>query len=136
MPLIHNGIFYLRNRLFKSGTLFSMLKKKILFAFAGLVILIGIAAAIYQIPAIKNRFEWRMIVWSTYIHNTVDPVGKMPTPLPSTPFATSTPAPFTPTPIALAPITITPSPTSQPLPSQVSLPDPKYELQGINNCGP
>ena len=97
MPLIYNGIFYLRNCLFKSGTLFSMLKKKMLFAFAGFVILIGLAAAIYQIPAIKNRLEWRLIVWSTYVHNTIDPVGKMPTPLPSTPFATFTPVPFTPT---------------------------------------
>ncbi len=113
-----------------------MLKKKMLFAFSGFVILIGLAAAIYQIPAIKNRLEWRMIVWSTYIQNTVDPVGKMPTPLPSTPFATFTPAPFTPTPIAITPSAITPSATSQPLPSQVSLPDPTYELQGINNCGP
>jgi len=113
-----------------------MLKNKMVFAIAGLAVLIGLAAAVYQIPAIKNRLEWRMIVWSTYIHNTVDPVGKIPTPLPSTPFATFTPEPLTPTPIALAPITITPSPTSQPLPSQVSLPDPKYELQGINNCGP
>ncbi|MGA7192469.1 MAG: C39 family peptidase [Anaerolineales bacterium] len=108
-----------------------MFKKKILFAFAGFVILIGLGAAIYQIPAIKNRLDWRMIVWSTYINNTVDPVGKMPTPMPSTPFATFTPVPSTPTPIA-----ITPSATAQPLPAQVSLPDPKYELQGINNCGP
>ena len=105
-----------------------MLKKKIFFAFAGLAILIGLAAAIYQIPAIKNRLEWRMIVWSTYVHNTVDPVGKMPTPLPSTPFATFTAVPFTPTPIAITPITITPSATSQPLPLQVSLP-----LQNMNS---
>jgi tetratricopeptide (TPR) repeat protein len=135
MPLIYNGIFYLRNHLFKSGTLFSMLKKKMFLAFAGFVILIGLAAAIYQIPAIKNRLEWRLIVWSTYLNNTINPVSKMPTPLPSTPFATFTPALFTPTPIAIIPGAIMPSATSQPLPLQVSLPDPKYELQGINNCG-
>ena len=108
-----------------------MLKKKMLFAFAGLVILIVLASAIYQIPAVKSRLEWRLIVWNTYLKNAVDPVGNVPTPIPSTPFATFTPVPFTATPIA-----ITPSATAQPLPAQVSLPDPKYELQGINNCGP
>jgi tetratricopeptide (TPR) repeat protein len=109
-----------------------MLKNKMLLAIAGFIVLIGLAAAIYQIPAIKNRLEWRMIVWSTYLHNTVDPVGKMPTPLPSTPFATFTSLPPTATTLA----TSLPSATLQPLPAQVSLPSPKYELQGINNCGP
>ena len=114
-----------------------MIKKKIFFVLAGFVILIGLAAAIYQIPAIKNRLEWRLIVWSTYVHNTIDPFGKMPTPLPSTPFATFTPILFTPTaPVTPTSLAITPSATPQPLPAQVSLPDPKYELQGINNCGP
>ncbi len=101
---------------------------KILISLAGIFLL---GFLVYQIPAIKSRAEWRMVVWSTYIHNAVDPVGKMPTPLPSTPFATFTPAPPTPTPLA-----IEPSATPQPLPSQVTLPSPKYELQGINNCGP
>jgi tetratricopeptide (TPR) repeat protein len=62
----------------------------------------------------------------------VVPVGKMPTPLPSTPFATFTPE--SPTPTSLA--TLSPTPTLLPLPPQASLPTPKYELQGINNCGP
>ena len=101
---------------------------KVLASLAGIFLL---GFLVYQIPAIKSRAEWRMVVWSTYIHNAVDPVGKMPTPLPSTPFATFTPAPPTPTSSA-----IEPSATPQPLPSQVTLPSPKYELQGINNCGP
>jgi len=114
-----------------------MFKKKMLFAFAGLVILIGLGAAIYQIPAIKSRLEWRMVVWSTYVQNTINPVGKIPTPIPSTPFATFTSVPATLTPLAITTVTtITPTATRQPLPAQVSLPDPKYELQGINNCGP
>jgi len=134
-----------------------MFRKKIIFAVAGLLILIGLAAAIYQIPAIKNRLDWRLIVWSTYVHNSIDPVGKMPTPVPSTPFATFTPLPPTPTAFAAnalaanalaastlatnalatsALATSVPSTTPQPLPAQVSLPDPKYERQGINNCGP
>ena len=119
-----------------------MFRKKILFAIAGLLILIALAAAIYQIPAIKNRLDWRLIVWSTYVHNTIDPVGKMPTPVPSTPFATFTPLAPTPTALATNALatnasgTSVPSATPRPLPAQVSLPDPKYELQGINDCGP
>jgi tetratricopeptide (TPR) repeat protein len=110
-----------------------MLKRtglKILVSLAG-IFLLGFLA--YQIPAVKSRLEWRLVVWSTYVQNTIDPVGKIPTPLPSTPFATFTPEPPTPTSLA---IELSPTPTPKPLPSQVSLPDPKYELQGINNCGP
>lgn len=103
---------------------------KVLASLAGIFLL---GFFVYQIPAIKNRLDWRMTVWSTYIQNVVNPVGKIPTPLPSTPFATFTPEPQTPTSPA---IELSPTPTPKPLPSQVSLPDPKYELQGINNCGP
>jgi len=114
-----------------------MLKKQISFGILGLLILVGLSAAIYQIPSIKNRLEWRMIVWTTYVHNTINPVGKMPTPLPSTPFATFTPIPFTPTlPIVSTLPGITPSATFQLLPAQVSLTAPHWEQQGINNCGP
>lgn len=101
----------------------------ILSGLAGLLIL---SVLLYQIPAIKSRVDWRYEVWSTYIQNAVDPVGKMPAPVPSTPFATFTPQPPTSTPLATEP----PTPTAIPLPAQVSLPSPKYEVQGINNCGP
>jgi len=100
--------------------------------FIGLVGFILLALLIYQIPYVKSAVSWRIEVWSTYFKNTVDPVGAMPTPLPSTPFATFTPEPPTPTPLATELPTFTPVP----LPAQVSLPSPKYEVQGINNCGP
>ena len=103
--------------------------KVIVFWLAGLLLL---AVALYQIPYVKSVLSWRIEVWSTYFKNIVDPVGKMPTPVPSTPFATFTPEPPTPTPRA----TIQPTATPPPLPAQVSLPLPKYEVQGINNCGP
>jgi hypothetical protein len=66
-----------------------MLKRTstILLGFGGLLVLSGL---IYQIPAVQSRLVWRFEVWSTYFHNVVEPVGKMPTPLPSTPFATFT----------------------------------------------
>lgn len=96
--------------------------------------LVGVAllgVGLYQVPAIQSRLTWRIEVWSTYLQNALNPV-EIPTPVPSTPFATLTPRP--PTPTLQATQTPTPSPT--PLPAQVSLPSPRYELQGINNCGP
>jgi len=111
-----------------------MLKKyagSILLGLAGL--LLG-SMLVYQIPAVQSRLAWRFEVWSTYFQNAVDPVGKMPTPLPSTPFATFTPESPTPTTLATQPFTSTPTPL--PPPPQAALPAPNYELQGINNCGP
>ena len=103
--------------------------RNILIGLAGFFLL---AFLIYQIPYVKSVISWRIEVWSTYFQNSVEPVGKMPTPLPSTPFATFTPEPPTPTLLA----TKQPTATLPPLPTQVSLPLPKYEVQGINNCGP
>lgn len=100
----------------------------------GLAIFGLLAFLLYQIPAIQSRLEWRYEVWSTYFQNLVNPVGKLPTPMPSTPFATFTLQPSTPTQIAAE--TLTPTPTLPALPTQVSLPTSKYEVQGINNCGP
>ncbi len=108
------------------------MSKRIKIILAGLGGLALSGLLVYQIPAVHSRLEWRYVVWSTYLQNVVDPVGKMPTPIPSTPFATFTSVPPTPTQIA----TEAPTPTSAPLPPQASLPSPKYEQQGINNCGP
>jgi tetratricopeptide (TPR) repeat protein len=103
--------------------------RNILIGLAGLVLS---AILIYQIPYVNSVISWRIEVWSTYFQNSVNPVGKMPTPLPSTPFTTFTPQPPTQTPLA----TEQPTATLPRLPTQVSLPLPKYEVQGINNCGP
>ena len=105
--------------------------KFFLFSLAG-VILLGVL--LYQIPSIRARVTWRYEVWATRFKNTVDPVGAMPTPVPSTPFATFTPQPPTAarTRVATEPST----PTRVPLPPQASLTSPAYEQQGINNCGP
>ncbi len=106
--------------------------KRVRIIFGGLAGILILGVALYQLPAIKSRVDWRYEVWSTYLHNAADPVGRMPTPIPSTPFATLTPAPPTPTSEA----TELPTPTLPPLPPQVSLTAPEYEAQGINNCGP
>ena len=107
----------------------SRIVRVVLIALAG-VLLLGVV--LYQIPAVNSRIQWRYEVWSTYLRNAADPVGKMPTPVPSTPFATFTPLPPTPTVVGTEP----PTPTAVPLPQQAALPSPTYELQGINNCGP
>ncbi len=94
------------------------------------LLLLGVV--MYQLPFVKSCVDWRYEVWSTYLKNAVDPVGPLPTPLPSTPFATFTPIP----PTATTAATEAPTSTPVPLPPQAALPSPKYELQGINNCGP
>jgi tetratricopeptide (TPR) repeat protein len=86
---------------------------------------------LYQIPSIQSRVIWRYEVWTTRLKNTFDPVV-IPTPVPSTPFATFTPLPPTPTLLA----TELPTPTPVPLPPQVFLTSPTYEKQDYNNCGP
>ncbi|HEY5982492.1 MAG TPA: C39 family peptidase [Anaerolineales bacterium] len=108
-------------------------KRRVLLGGTTLVLLVGIA--ILQVPSIKSRVEWRYEVWSTYLRNMIDPVGPMPTPMPSTPLPTFTPEAATATAIAPTATTIS-TPTALALPSQVTLPSPEYERQGINNCGP
>ena len=109
------------------------LRKRLVLIGAAALCVAGVLA--YQIPSIRGRVQWRYEVWSTYVQNVFEPVGPMPTPVPSTPFATFTPLP--PTPTAAAVDTAVPATaTAVPLPAQASLPSPTYERQGINNCGP
>ena len=104
--------------------------KFFLISFAGLLLL-GIL--LYQIPSIRSRILWRYEVWATRLKNTLDPVV-IPTPIPSTPFATFTPHP--PTAARTRVATEPPTPTLIPLPPQVLLTLPAYEQQDMNNCGP
>jgi tetratricopeptide (TPR) repeat protein len=104
--------------------------KIFLITFAGLLLL---GFLLFQIPSIRSRLLWRYEVWATRFQNTIDPVV-IPTPIPSTPFATFTPPPPTPTPVAIE--SATPTPTAVPLPPQAILTSPPYEKQDINNCGP
>lgn len=106
---------------------------KILVSLAGICLL---ALLIYQIPAVHSRLAWRLDVLQTYIKNTINPIGPVPTALPITPPSDSpTPAP-TNTTIAQALPSITPTATFMPLPAQVAMASPPYEKQTPNNCGP
>ena len=109
-------------------------RKRLVLTGAAAVCLLAVLA--YQLPPIKSRVQWRYEVWSTYLQNVFDPVGPMPTPVPSTPFATFTPRPPSVTIIAAADTPVPPTATPMPLPAQASLTSPAYERQGINNCGP
>ena len=101
---------------------------------AAAIVLAVATLLILQSPAARSRIEWRYEVWSTYLKNAINPVGPMPTPLPSTPVPTTTPGPPTPTAISSVPVTATA--TQVALPAQAALVAPDYERQGINNCGP
>jgi tetratricopeptide (TPR) repeat protein len=122
----------IRIRLSAADTLGRMAKipRRALLIGASALVVAGIA--LVQVPSIGSRVGWRYEVWSTYLRNWIDPVGPIPTPVPSTPFPSATPAPPTPTSEVAATVTA----TEPPLPSQVSLTAPAYERQGINNCGP
>ena len=122
---------------FISGRLFCMSKRNImLLAGAGLLVL---AFVVYQVPAINSRLSWRFEVARTYVRNVLNPVGSVPTAIPSTPrptqAATATVAvELTP---AVANATAVPvTATLAPPPPQAVINSPPYEKQTANNCGP
>jgi len=99
-------------------------------------------ALLYQIPAINDRFSWRVDFALAYFRRVVDPVEALPTAIPKTsivekPSVTTTVQPKN-TLIDTPGVTATALllPTSTALPSAVSLPAPEWEKQDINNCGP
>lgn len=121
---------------------------------AGLVIL---GLALYQIPQIRERIDWRVDIATTFIRGVLDPVHPLPAasvsahaepPIQDTTVAPTAQATATqtravltstqPSPLNTATFTATPAPTftPTPLPNRVELPAPAYEKQDINNCGP
>jgi tetratricopeptide (TPR) repeat protein len=105
-------------------------RRRIITASLALVFVGGLLLLL--VPGVISRVEWRYEVWSTYIRNMVNPVGQLPTPVPSTPV----PSPKVPSPTVTSAATAIPTATELALPAQVSLRAPEYERQGINNCGP
>jgi hypothetical protein len=113
-----------------------MSRRNILFAAAGLL---AVAIMTLQIPAINSRVAWRYEVARTYARNVLNPVGAVPTAIPSTPQPTSTLTPtvaVTATAATVAASPIPPTATLAPPPQQASLASPPYEKQAPNNCGP
>lgn len=101
--------------------------RNIAFVLLGLVLL---AVLVYQIPAVKERLEWRLDLAQVFVRSRLNPVGELPPPQVAISsqqvLPTHTPAPPTATPQA--------SPT--PLPALMVLPPPAHITQGPNNCGP
>lgn len=114
-----------------------MSKKNILIVITALLVL---AVFLYQIPGINSRLAWGWERVTTYLRGVANPAGPVPTAVASPPsqvsLASPTSLPATPMPTCENCETPTPTPTSAPLPTQVSNPSPPYELQDMNNCGP
>jgi hypothetical protein len=94
--------------------------------------------AIYQIPFVKYRLEWRLDAFSGIVRGWIRPGETLPTPAHKLDaIKTPTPLPtYTPTKAAQDPVAETPEPTPTPIPSTVVLTPPDWEKQDWNNCGP
>jgi tetratricopeptide (TPR) repeat protein len=110
----------------------------------GLVSVLLLAVIAYQLPPVQRRYGWRVDFALVYLHNLLDPVGEMPTPLPRPNVMVTRKPTATPVAIALAletatptpAVTPTPTPSPTPIPQNVLLAPPKWEKQAPNNCGP
>jgi hypothetical protein len=110
---------------------------------AGLALLAGL---IFQIPAVKDRYGWRLDFAEAYLRGVVDPVKPLPPPqgtesaqdvLLPLPSDTPLPAPTEPPgPTVAATATVGPTLTPTAIPGRVELPAPEWEKQDVNNCGP
>lgn len=113
---------------------------------SGLVVLVLLVMIVFQFPAVQDRFGWRIDFAEAYLRGVVDPVEPLPKPKSTMgetanalvqPTYTPTPRPTEP-PGATPTITTTPVPTLTPtaIPARVELPEPAWEVQDLNNCGP
>ncbi|MBE0698979.1 MAG: hypothetical protein IH586_18835, partial [Anaerolineaceae bacterium] len=116
--------------------------------------LILLAFALYQVPEIRERVQWRIEIASAFLRGIIDPVKPLPTAVISsinafqeetavllsngsqavpTMTETQTPLPVS-TLVATATVTPTPQPTYTPtlLPTSFKLVPPAYEKQDIN----
>ncbi len=110
----------------------------------GFVLVLLLAVIAYRLPPVQRRYGWRVDFALVYLHNLLDPVGEMPTPLPRPNVMVTRQPTATPVAIALAvetatptpAVTPTPTPSPTPIPQNVVLAPPKWEKQAPNNCGP
>ncbi len=101
---------------------------------------------VYNIPIVHQHLAWRVDFTMTYLRMVLSPAGALPAPraeadqpappplaIPSTPTVLPSPEPTAAVSGATA---LPPTPTPTALPAAVQLTPPKFEQQGINNCGP
>lgn len=127
--------------------------ERIILIAGGLLLLLGLAVLLYQLPAVRTRLDWRIETARVFVRSLVNPIQPVPTAMnaPALVVETATrQSPTTaPTPSATGtaqpgdeaePATAThaPSTTATPvvLAAQVSLQAPRFEGQDWNNCGP
>ena len=103
-------------------------------ALIGIGILL-LAILLYQIPWVRVRVDWRLLVAQTYITSRLNPAGTLPPPqIESSEVAlAAADGADKPTSISSTPV---PQATPTQLPASVQLTPSEYELQGPNNCGP
>lgn len=101
----------------------------------GVLLTAGVLLAIYQLPWVKYRLEWRLDAAAGIVRSWIYPdpqlpaVGEAARILP-TAWPTHSPQP---SPTGIPP---TPAPSPTPLPKRVELQAPAWEKQDWNNCGP
>jgi len=100
----------------------------------GAAVMTAVLLGAYQLPAVRERLEWRLDAAAGIVAGWLHPGETLPTPahaaaLGSLPTLLPAAKPTSgPTPL--------PSPTPLPLPDTVGLPAPAWEKQSWNNCGP
>jgi hypothetical protein len=102
------------------------------------LVVILISLAIYPIPAVKMRVDWRVDGAATYLRSIFDPANLAPTALPQPQVSFNSIEPVrTALDVYLDDnIQQAPKTTPKPLAPQVILESPKYEKEIYNNCGP
>lgn len=102
--------------------------------------MLALVLALYQVPPVKDRLEWRFDMAEGIVRGWIYPGETLPTPqgvadrpVPPTAAPTATAVPISATGDTA---TSTPAPSPTPLPERVQLPAPEWEKQDWNNCGP
>jgi tetratricopeptide (TPR) repeat protein len=101
----------------------------------GMLLTAGVLLAVYQLPWVKYRLEWRLDAAAGIVRSWIHPNPQLPAVGVSarfqpTAWPTHTPQP---SPTGIPP---TPAPSPTPLPERVDLQAPAWEKQDWNNCGP
>lgn len=106
----------------------------------GAALALLLAFALYQVPPVRYRLEWRLDKAEGIVRGWLYPGDTLPTPvgshqMPVPPTARPTHT-ATPTRAEESGPTDTPAPSPTPIPGRVKLDTPTWEKQDWNNCGP
>lgn len=115
------------------------MSRKTLFFTSAAVVLVAIIVLSASIPAVRSELEWRLDRAAGIVRGWFYPGDTIPVPVFAEESLHSTPSLPTPvpedTPEAETAV-VDPAPSPTPLPETVFLPEPEWEKQDWNNCGP